>query len=280
MVRKRKGCFGCVKLLSEKILEAFFKAVFPTRCLICGRFFDRPNMPIGSLSFPDVMAPFLCQACACDFTVVESPKCSICGFMFVSREGEDHACAKCVKAPLAFGKARAYGLYDRSLQEAIHLLKYRRKTYLAGALGDLLFRVFTENWEPGEIDVVVPVPLHGGRLRKRGFNQTYQLIRNWSDRLHGTEPGLARPIVVSQDVLVRTRGTKSQVGMTRKERLKNIKGVFRVRDPLAVKGKNVLLVDDVFTTGATADECAKTLFRSGAAGVDVLTLSQTERNLQ
>ena len=200
--------------------------------------------------------------------------------MFPSRHGEDPPCAKCVKSPPPFGKARAYGLYDRSLRQVIHLLKYRRKTYLAKPLGRLLFSVFTENWNPDQIDIVIPVPLHGGRLRKRGFNQTYQLVRKWSGSLCLPEPPKKFPPIINNEVLFRKRRTKAQVGMTRGERMKNIKGVFGVRDSLLIKEKNVLIVDDVFTTGATAGECAKTLLKHGAAKVDILTLAQTNQYLK
>jgi ComF family protein len=198
--------------------------------------------------------------------------------MFTSREGEDHVCAKCLKKPPKFGKARSAGLYNGSLRAAIHLLKYRKKTYLAPRLGFVLFQKFIESWAPGEIDLIVPIPLHKRRLRKRGFNQTYQLIRKWPMLLE-------RPtfedfsVQISQDYLYRNRRTKAQVGMSREERLRNIRGVFSVSGADLIKGKRVLVVDDVFTTGATANECAKTLRKNGAANVDILTLAQTERRL-
>ena len=210
--------------------------------------------------------------------MIRSPKCSVCGFMFESREGGDHACATCIGTPPAFGKAKAYGRYDGSLRAAIHLLKYRGKTYLAEPLGLLLFQEFVANWRPSDIDCIIPVPLHEKRLRRRGFNQTYQLIRKWPVYLEkmGGYDGHAK---IAPGVLLRRKRTKAQVGMTRKERLTNMRGVFAVRSPSLAEGRRFLLIDDVFTTGATANECAKTLLKNGGTAVDVLTLAQTERRL-
>jgi ComF family protein len=269
------------------VYNIFLYAIFPSRCLICRSFFHHDKLSdmvhikktdMTKISFQKVMGRFLCPYCLKDFSEVKSPKCSICGFMFKSRCGEDHVCGKCIKNPLKYRKARAYGLYDRSLRTAIHRLKYHQKTYLAEPLGMLLFSTFVQNWDPKDIHVIIPTPLHTGRLKKRGFNQTFQLIRKWPvwlkksglDQLH---------IIIDQDILFRKRKTRAQVGMGRKERIANIKGVFEVRDRSKIDGKNVLLIDDVLTTGATANECVKTLIKNGAGNVDVLTLAHTERHI-
>ena len=276
-----------MKTYFRHVYNIFLYAIFPSRCLICRSFFHHDKLSdlvqikktdMTKISFQKVMGRFLCPHCLKDNSEVKSPKCSICGFMFKSRGGEDHVCGKCIKNPLKYRKARAYGLYDRSLRTSIHRLKYHQKTYLAEPLGMLLFSTFVQNWDPKDIHVIIPTPLHTGRLKKRGFNQTFQLIRKWPvwlkksglDQLH---------IIIDQDILFRKRKTKAQVGMGRKERIANIKGVFEVRDRSKIDGKNVLLVDDVLTTGATANECVKTLIKNGAGNVDVLTLAHTERHI-
>lgn len=198
--------------------------------------------------------------------------------MFKSRQGEDHVCGKCIKNPLKYRKARAYGLYDHALRTSIHRLKYHQKTYLAEPLGLLLFSTFINNWNPDDIHVIIPTPLHNGRLKKRGFNQTFQLIKNWPEWLK--KSGLdSFHVMIDQDILFRKRKTKAQVGMGQKERIANIKGVFEVRNRAKIDSKNILLIDDVLTTGATANECARTLLKNGAGNIDVLTLAHTERHI-
>jgi ComF family protein len=271
----------------KHVYKIFLDAIFPSRCIICKSFFYRDNFPdlfqfektdLTKVSFHKVMGRFLCSDCLYDFTEVGSPKCSVCGFMFKSRQGEDRLCGKCIKNPLKYRKARAYGLYDRALKTSIHRLKYHQKTYLAEPLGLLLFSTFINNWNPEDIHVIIPTPLHTGRLKNRGFNQTFQLIKTWPEWLKksGLNPF---HVMIDQDILFRKRKTKAQVGMGRKERIANIKGVFEVRNRTKIDSKNVLLIDDVLTTGATANECAKTLLKNGARNVDVLTLAHTERHI-
>jgi ComF family protein len=275
----------------ESYFERFYKillnAIFPTRCQICRSFFhhDKSSNLIQikktgttNISFKKAMEGFLCPNCVENFSEVKSPKCSICGFMFKSRDGEDHICGKCIKNPLKFQKARAYGLYDRALRTSIHSLKYHRKTYLAEPLGMLLFSTFIQNWNPEDIHIIIPIPLHKGRLRNRGFNQAFQLIKKWPEwmKISGLDHF---DIQIDQDIMFRKRKTRAQVGMGRKERIANIKGVFEVREPSKIIGKNLLLIDDVLTTGATANECVKTLVENGAENVDVLTLAHTERHI-
>jgi ComF family protein len=276
-----------MKLSFKQVYKIFLDAIFPSRCIICRSFFNGDNFPdlfqiektdLTKISFRKVMGRFLCSECLHDFSEVRSPKCSVCGFMFKSRQGEDHVCGKCIKNPSKYGKARAYGLYDRSLRTSIHRLKYNQKTYLAEPLGLILFSTFIKNWNPEDIHVIIPTPLHTGRLKKRGFNQTFQLVRNWPEwlKISGFDHF---HITIDQEILFRKRKTRAQVGMGRKERIANIKGVFEVSDRSKIDGKNLLLIDDVLTTGATANECVKTLIKRGAGNVDVLTLAHTERHI-
>ncbi|MBU2620979.1 MAG: ComF family protein [Proteobacteria bacterium] len=270
-----------------RLAEIFKEAVFPTKCIVCGSFFrfsgkndslyikdsaDKPFEPI-SITFEKLMAPFICADCLEGFLPAESPVCCMCGFVFKSREGKDHLCGKCIEFPKRFGKASAAGLYYRTFMEVIHSFKYKGKLQLAGPLETLLFSVLMLHWNINDFDLVVPVPLHVKRFRERGFNQAYVLVRDWGKRAEKLmpEPGCLK---IGRDVLERTRYTEPQTGLGREKRMKNIKGAFTVRDASALEGKRILLVDDVYTTGATADECAKALLESGAMSVDVLTLAR------
>jgi ComF family protein len=123
------------------------------------------------------------------------------------------------------------------------------------------------------IDLIIPVPLHLKKLRIRGFNPSFLLVKDWiciAKFLNVKLPD----IPVNSNVLVRGRWTKPQTGLGRKERLENIKNAFNINDGSKITGKRILLVDDVYTTGATVNECAKVLLKGGAKNVDVLTLAR------
>ena len=180
-------------------------ALFPRSCVVCAQFFhsdesirrrsDSASDPnnLGDL-FSSLMGQHLCSACARQFTAAESPICSCCGLIFKSREGEDHLCEECLTSSKPYGKARAAGVHDQSLMAIIHAYKYDGKMHLAGPLSKLLTAVYERHWQPGSIDLVLPVPLHPARFRKRGFNQAWLLVRSWGD-------------IVARDLLQRMRRT-------------------------------------------------------------------------
>jgi ComF family protein len=149
--------------------------------------------------------------------------------------------------------------------EGIHRLKYGGKTSLSRPLGALAKDTFCKFWDSGGIDLILPVPLHIKRLRERGFNQAHLVNKKWAE-MEG--------IPFDGFTLSRSRWTKPQTSLTRAERRRNVKGAFSLRCAEKVKGLSILLVDDVFTTGATVNECARVLVKAGAASVDVLTLAR------
>jgi len=295
------------------VTEAMKEAFFPTRCLVCGSFFRNSRQENRNLKtlieilssweqgfsglegfyqktdlkkehveerlgtdlkiFMALMSPFICANCSGTYMAVESPICSTCGAVFESREGENHDCGECLNAPKRFKIARSAGVYDKVLMAAIHCLKYKEKIQLARPLGVLLFMAFRRYWNKENVNLIVPVPLHKRKFRSRGFNTSFLFVREWAfitKALNGSLP----VVPVAEDILVRKRWTEPQTGLGRKERLQNIKNAFGVRDSSKIKGGKILLVDDVYTTGATANECAKVLMRAGAARVDVLTLAR------
>ncbi|MBW1889196.1 MAG: ComF family protein [Deltaproteobacteria bacterium] len=253
------------------IFSILKNALFPLACRMCGRFFHvdstgpgEHNGPVPkdlTVLFGDLMAEHLCPGCAQRFTAVESPICMRCGLVFKSRQGEDHLCGECLESEKPFGIARAAGIHDQSLMSIIHAYKYGGKVLLAEPLSKLLAAVYERHWRPASIDLVLPVPLHAARLRSRGFNQAYLLVRPWEK-------------VVARDLLRRTRPTPPQTGLGRKSRLSNVRGAFAVDDRLSIKNKRILLVDDVYTTGATVIECARVLQKCGASKVDILTVAR------
>ena len=219
------------------------------------------------------MAPFLCPACSYGFFPLVSPICPCCGIMYKSRQGEDHLCEECLASPKRFGIARSVGIYEKALMDAIHSFKYKGKIQLARPFGMILFDYFIRCWHTDRIDVIVPVPLHKKKLKVRGFNPSLLLVKDW--KLFASLQNINIPnIPVVRDVLIKIRWTKPQTGLMRKERLKNVKHSFGIKDSRKIEGKRVLLIDDVYTTGATADECTKMLLKGNAANVDVLTLAR------
>jgi len=219
------------------------------------------------------MIPFLCPKCSSVFSAVESQVCVRCGFVFGQENEGKKICSQCFNAHGYFRKARAFGVYDGALKEVVHVLKYMRKIQLAKPLGMLVFSAFVQHWKDMEPDIVLPVPLHKNRFRERGFNQAYVLFKDWPKFTRNFSLRISESQIYTK-ILVRSRKTLSQVGMSREQRRKNIKDAFVVSAPEKVRGKSVLIVDDVFTTGATVEECARVLVESGAKYVDVLTIAR------
>jgi ComF family protein len=165
-----------------------------------------------------------------------------------------------------FDRCRSAGIYDGALREAIHRVKFHGEAALARSLGRWLARSLPG--EAREADLVAPVPLHPKKLRERGFNQSEFL----SSAIAAAASVLHRP-----RLLTKATPTRSQTGLGRKERRRNLRGTFSLGTGLSVRGSRVLLVDDIYTTGCTVEECARVLRRAGARSVRVLTLARTVR---
>lgn len=226
----------------------------PTSCSYC-------RSPIG-----DSALPFFCASCWNDFAVLSGQLCPRCGRPFDSPEtltrSPDHICSDCRLSPPAFDQALSVGFFEGPLREAIHQFKYRP----CRSLGAPLARWMAGNIRTvSTINVVMPVPLHVTRLRQRGFNQALLLA-------HELSKSFAIPL--SFDNLARVRSTRPQIELSGEERVKNVAGAFALRQPEQVRGIKVLLVDDVFTTGATMNECAAVLKEAGAVRVTALTLAR------
>ncbi|OGP12761.1 MAG: hypothetical protein A2052_08255 [Deltaproteobacteria bacterium GWA2_54_12] len=225
------------------MLKAVLDIVFPPVCLLCGE---------------RALKKGFCEGCAglIEKERITTPICTICGIPFISPRGVDHACGKCVEEPPSFSAARSAFVFEGKVLDAIHKLKYGGDTSVAAPLANLV---------SGSIGghrpcLVVPVPLHAGRLRERGFNQSLLIARELS-RI------ISLPLIYNR--LKRTRDTGQQVGLKALERKKNVSGAFTLVEPGSFKGKKVLLVDDVVTTGATLNECSKVLKRAGAVVVAI-----------
>lgn len=236
-----------LKRLSVNILNFFL----PRLCVFCGAVAE------------DEAAVGVCSVCETAVTWVASPLCPGCGRVYEGGEAADHLCGPCRTEPPPFARARAAVLYDEDgpSGRAIKGLKYSRRLDMLPVMHYWLKQPRCLELV-AEADLLAPVPLHPKRLRQRGFNQALLLAQAF--------PG---PFL-QRELLVRVRHTQPQTGLNPKERRQNVKGAFAVPRPELVKGKNILLIDDVFTTGSTVRECAQVLRRAGARRVDVLTVAR------
>ncbi len=194
-----------------------------------------------------------------------SPRCSRCGIPFASPSDTDHLCSECLTEERYFSRARSVCRYEGLIVEAISRFKYGGAIRLAPALGMLLAAYQDSQFPFSGLDLILPVPLHPRRLRERGFNQSLLLARQVSRR---------HSIPLNFTVLRRIRPTPPQTRLSGPDRQRNVRGAFEVVKPSVLAGKKVLLIDDVFTTGATARECARVLLGGGAREITVLTLAR------
>jgi ComF family protein len=230
--------------------------LFPDCCRLCER-------ALRSLT----PAP-VCQSCLDSLQAAESSFfCQCCGLPFESAaplHGTEE-CGLCRLRVWDFDRVRGFGAYEGDLRRLIHLLKYDKMRPLARPLAE---RMAARLPELGLADILIPVPLYRWRRWQRGFNQAEALAQELSS-LSG--------IPCSRKVLRRTRPTRPQVGLSNRERRLNLAGAFDVSSPQFVSGRRVLLVDDVMTTGATLDACARALKAAGAVWVAGLTAARAKR---
>lgn len=230
-----------------KYLNAFLNLIFPSICPICR------NKSSNHLFNP------LCVDCWRKIERYSGYSCSVCGIPTVS----EHAsiCEQCLKGK-PYKKILYYGLYEGALKEAIHQLKFNKVKRLSKPLSLLLSELQIPN-----ADGIVPVPLHNKRLKQREFNQTAIIGRYLSKRL-------GMPLLL--DVLKKIRETSPQTELSSEERSKNVKNAFSASEK--VKGLDIILLDDVVTTGATVKECSAALIKAGAKSVTVLALARSAKN--
>ncbi len=208
----------------------------------------------------------LCPGCWEQITFIADPLCKKCGLPFETVENRDSLCGRCLREKPQFDRARAVMIYDDFSRRLILPFKNSDRTELAPAMALWLKR--SGKALLNETDLFAPVPLHWTRLFKRRYNQSALLASELAKTSH-------KKLVL--DLLKRTKRTPPQVGLSAVARRKNVQGAFAVnpKKKAMLSGKRVLLIDDVMTTGATANACAKILKRFGAKSVDVLTLAKT-----
>ncbi|MBI4644527.1 MAG: ComF family protein [Deltaproteobacteria bacterium] len=230
-----------------RVLDFFL----PRLCLFCG----------GVVAEEAKAA--VCPDCEGKIEWVESPVCPCCGLMFPVREGEDRLCGSCQTEPPPFARARAAAVYEGPVAKAVTRFKFGRQ---------MAYLPVMQHWLQvprcaelaADADLLVPVPLHPRRVQSRGFNQALLLARAFPEA------------EVGRETLARVRYTVPQVGLNPKERRDNVRRAFAVPRPEEVQNKKILLVDDLYTTGATVRECARVLRRAGARRVEVLTVARVK----
>ena len=241
--------------------SSLFSLLFPSDCRIC----RSPLTTIASLP--------VCEPCLAQIVPLEGLLCRVCGEKLFSTvmNGEDGAlCGMCRRTQPHFRRAAAYGAYEGALRDLIHLFKYKGTRPAGKLLGSLLNQAVAAMTLPDSL-IVVPVPLWSGKRNSRGFNQAEAIARTFMDFQTSSS------IQLDTSILVRTRETASQTGLTRHQRRANVRGAFSVWKPEKVKGRSILIVDDVMTTGTTAGECARVLRRAGAKEVFVATVARATK---
>jgi ComF family protein len=255
---------GVIASVASRIGAGLFAVLFPSDCRICGD----PLVEVSRLP--------VCRECLDTIHPIEDGLCAICGERifspFAFGGSDEPRCGLCRRIEPLFARAVAYGSYENELRELIHLLKYGGVRPAANVLGTLLAQAIDklEAELPAGPLILIPVPLHRAKLQQRRFNQAELIARaavkanSGGDRLR-----------LSPGILARKRETASQIGLTSHQRRENLRGAFGVAQPDAVRGREILLVDDVLTTGATVSECARVLRHAGATKVWVATVART-----
>jgi len=233
--------------------DSFLELIYPEKntCFICETY----DETIGD--------KYICSDCEKHIKKIEPPVCSKCSKPIFHNSSID-LCQECCDVTRHFEMSKSPYAYEGLIKKAIYSYKYYNKTYFYKFFGNCLVS-FMKDINYTDFDFIVPVPLHSSKMRKRGYNQSELLARHIS-------ASLSIPYV---DALKRTKKTLKQSEQSKEERRKNLKDAFAVKSsPEKIINSSVLLVDDIYTTGSTVDECSKALVNYGAAKVYVITIAR------
>lgn len=238
----------------KPILQRAVNAIYPPQCLSCREIVSEEGN--------------MCSQCWEGATFIADPICHKCGIPFELNVAQETWCGDCMQCSPKYNKARAVFVYDDNSQRLISKFKYSDKTSASPYLARWMLRVGSGMLH--DCDFVAPVPLHRNRLIYRRYNQAALLCKS-------IEQQTSKTTVV--DLLKRVKNTPSQARLTTNQRKINVSGAFSLNEKYSdyVVGKNILLVDDVMTTGATIEACAKILLQAGADKINILTIARTTK---
>lgn len=242
-----------------KWIEPLITFIYPAACRECGNLIGISRVP------------YICDECWAKIEWIEPPWCNYCGIPMDGQDASTAAspsiCSACLAISPSYGKLRTTAFYEPTLSKAIHLLKYERKRVLAKHLIQLMQHYLPNDFSREDYDLLLPIPLHKKRYRKRGFNQSELFAAGVSSVWN---------VPVREDILLRVRNTVALSRLnSQAERVENIRGAFEVCLPACVQGKRILLIDDIFTTGITIDEAIRVLQPAEPATIDALVLCRT-----
>ncbi|MCX7872699.1 MAG: ComF family protein [Verrucomicrobiae bacterium] len=239
---------------AKSFVDIFLSLVYPDICQICGK-----RRATKSESY-------ICRECCKDVKRIVSPVCKVCGRHFEGNITVEFTCEKCQNEKTYYNIARSAVKYNGTILKALCAYKYNRAMWFEPFLASMLIEKAKEEIDAENWDCIVPVPLHFARKNERGFNQAERLSLRLSQALN---------IPMNVSILKRVKYTETQTALERRKRGENVKNAFTLKKKsLNINNLRVILVDDVMTTGATVNECAKTLRKGGASAVFVLTLAR------
>lgn len=243
-----------IKKLTQKLTLKFLTVIFPKTCLICNKIIAGGNFCVEDWN---------------KLYFLQNPACSICFQPFEFKVDDQMTCGKCLQKKPEYFKALTVLNYDETSKTLITKFKYFDQTNLAKYFSELMFKQAKEILP--DIDFIAPVPLHKFRIIKRKYNQSALLAKKIA--------ALSNKKILF-DLLIRIKNNKPQALLSQKARGANVKGIFKVKERYyeGIKGKNILLIDDVITTGATVESCCKVLKKSGVKRIYVLTLAKKIAN--
>jgi len=234
----------------NSFLGLAYELIFPSQCQLCG--------DLAHFKIP------LCNTCLKKVQKIGNLRCEICGKAFTGET--NRICGNCIKEKPKFDQARAWAKFEEPMVQIIHQFKYQRGFQFANWMVNNLVEVHQTQFSDQKFDLLIPIPLHWKRLLQRGYNQALILAQPLSKKLK---------IPLDTTILQKTTNTPPQVGLSSAQRKENLKKSFQIKKPKLIAGKNILLVDDVITSGATANEASKILKQAGAKKVCILALART-----
>lgn len=237
-----------------KILHNWYKfcinIIYPLKCVVCGSF----------IPLEEIKSEFLCSKCLSGIKFVSEPVCKKCG-----KPSNAHICLECRKKhKIFFDRVFPVAVYEGVWRELIHIFKYNRSDYLDRFLAKFLVEKILGISYLKNSDLIIPIPLHWREKYNRGYNQTHLLACEVSRKTN---------IPILSKGLIKYKKIPSQTTLSGKERLKNVRGAFKLGNSKLLKNKGILLIDDVFTTGSTVNECARVLSEAKVKRINVITLA-------